>query len=93
MNHRIRVNGLTIGRMDTPGEDRIMKTYHGAEDGWLEEAEKDQPFGRLLEARRGRARGRLPGERGKRHDDRLDHRLRPAGAGRRRFARRRRRAV
>ena len=48
MNHRIRVNGLTIGWMDTPGEDRIMKTYHGAEDGWLEAAEKGRPFGRLL---------------------------------------------
>ena len=48
MSHRIRVNGLTIGWMDTPGEDRIMKTYHGAEDGWLEEAEKGRPFGRLL---------------------------------------------
>jgi NAD(P)-dependent dehydrogenase (short-subunit alcohol dehydrogenase family) len=48
MNHRIRVNGLTIGWMDTPGEDRIMKTYHDAEDGWLEKAEKGRPFGRLL---------------------------------------------
>lgn len=48
MNHRIRVNGLTIGWMDTPGEDRIMKTYHGAETGWLEQAEKGRPFGRLL---------------------------------------------
>ncbi len=50
MNHRIRVNGLTIGWMDTPGEDRIMKTYHGAEDGWLAEAERQRPFGRLLKA-------------------------------------------
>ena len=49
MNHRIRVNGLTIGHMNTPGEDRIMKTYHRAEDGWLEQAEKTKPFGRLLE--------------------------------------------
>jgi NAD(P)-dependent dehydrogenase (short-subunit alcohol dehydrogenase family) len=49
MNHRIRVNGLTIGHMNTPGEDRIMKTYHGAEDGWLDQAEKTKPFGRLLE--------------------------------------------
>lgn len=49
MNHRIRVNGLTIGHMNTPGEDRIMKTYHGAEEGWLEHAEKTKPFGRLLE--------------------------------------------
>jgi NAD(P)-dependent dehydrogenase (short-subunit alcohol dehydrogenase family) len=48
MNHRIRVNGLTIGWMDTPGEDRIMKTYHAAEEGWLEKAEKGRPFGRLL---------------------------------------------
>jgi len=48
MSHRIRVNGLTIGWMDTPGEDRIMKTYHGAEEGWLEKAEKGRPFGRLL---------------------------------------------
>jgi NAD(P)-dependent dehydrogenase (short-subunit alcohol dehydrogenase family) len=48
MNHRIRVNGLTIGWMDTPGEDRIMKTYHGAQPGWLAEAEKGRPFGRLL---------------------------------------------
>ena len=29
--------------MSTPGEDRIMKTYHGAKDGWLEEAVKLQP--------------------------------------------------
>jgi NAD(P)-dependent dehydrogenase (short-subunit alcohol dehydrogenase family) len=50
MNHRIRVNGLTIGWMDTPGEDRIMKTYHGAEEGWLAEAERNRPFGRLLKA-------------------------------------------
>lgn len=48
MRHRIRVNGLTIGWMDTPGEDRIMKTYHDAQDGWLEEAERARPFGRLL---------------------------------------------
>ncbi len=50
LNHRIRVNGLTIGHMDTPGEDRIMKTYHGAEEGWIENAKKQKPFGRLLDA-------------------------------------------
>ena len=38
LKFRIRVNGLNIGWMSTPGEDRIMKTYHGAKDGWLEEA-------------------------------------------------------
>lgn len=49
LNHRIRVNGLNIGWMNTPGEDRIMKTYHGAEDGWLAAAEKTRPFGRLID--------------------------------------------
>jgi hypothetical protein len=48
MRDRIRVNGLNVGWSDTPGEDRIMKTYHGAEDGWLAEAERKQPFGRLI---------------------------------------------
>ena len=46
---RIRVNGLNIGWMATPGEDRIMKTYHGAKNGWLEEAAKTRPFGRLID--------------------------------------------
>ncbi len=49
LKFRIRVNGLNIGWMATPGEDRIMKTYHGAKDGWLEEAAKTRPFGRLLD--------------------------------------------
>jgi NAD(P)-dependent dehydrogenase (short-subunit alcohol dehydrogenase family) len=48
MRHHIKVNGLTIGWMDTPGEDRIMKTYHDAEDGWLKKAEAARPWGRLL---------------------------------------------
>ncbi len=46
---RIRVNGLNIGWMATPGEDRIMKTYHGAKEGWLESAVKSRPFGRLID--------------------------------------------
>ena len=46
---RIRVNGLNIGWMSTPGEDRVMKTYHGAKDGWLDEAVKSRPFGRLID--------------------------------------------
>jgi NAD(P)-dependent dehydrogenase (short-subunit alcohol dehydrogenase family) len=46
---RIRVNGLNIGWMATPGEDRIMKTYHGAQDGWLEAAARSRPFGRLID--------------------------------------------
>ena len=48
MAYRIRVNGLNIGWMDTPGEDRIMKTYHAADPGWLQKAEAGRPFGRLL---------------------------------------------
>jgi len=49
LKFRIRVNGLNIGWMSTPGEDRIQKTYHGAKDGWLEEAVKAKPFGRLID--------------------------------------------
>lgn len=48
MRDRIRVNGLNIGWMDTPGETRIQKTFHNAADDWLTEAEQAQPFGRLL---------------------------------------------
>ena len=48
MRHRIRINTLNIGWMDTPGEDVIQKKYHGAGDDWLEKAEAAQPFGRLL---------------------------------------------
>lgn len=48
MRHRIRVNTLNIGWMDTPGEDTTQRKYHGAEDGWLEQAEAGMPFGRLL---------------------------------------------
>jgi NAD(P)-dependent dehydrogenase (short-subunit alcohol dehydrogenase family) len=49
MRHKIRVNGLTIGWMDTPGEDRIMKTYHGAADDWRREAYASLPTGRMLQ--------------------------------------------
>ena len=48
MSHRIRVNGLAIGWTDTPGEDRIMRLYHGATDGWKEKAESQLPFRRML---------------------------------------------
>lgn len=46
--HRIRVNGLAIGWMDTPGEDAIQKKYHHAPDDWLARVEAERPFGRLL---------------------------------------------
>lgn len=49
LRYRIRVNGLNVGWMDTPGEDRVMKKYHGAEDDWLQKASLAQPFGRLID--------------------------------------------
>lgn len=50
LRDRIRVNGLNIGWMDTPGEDYTQKHFDGASDNWLEQAERDQPFKRLLKA-------------------------------------------
>ncbi|MGQ7246455.1 SDR family oxidoreductase [Halomonas sp. V046] len=49
LRNRIRVNGLNIGWMNTPGEHRIQTDTHGAADGWLEAAASSQPMGRLLE--------------------------------------------
>ena len=51
LQNRIRVNGLNIGWMDTPGEDRIQKKFHNASTAWLHHAEKEQPFGRLLKTK------------------------------------------
>lgn len=48
MKERIRVNGLGVGWMDTPGEDAIVRRHHGKQDGWLAEAEATQPWGRLV---------------------------------------------
>ena len=48
MRSRIRVNALAIGWMDTPGEDVIQRRFHSDGEDWLEEAEAQQPFGRLL---------------------------------------------
>jgi NAD(P)-dependent dehydrogenase (short-subunit alcohol dehydrogenase family) len=48
LKDRIRVNGLNIGWMDTPGEDAIQKRFHNASSDWLEKAEHAQPLGRLL---------------------------------------------
>lgn len=45
---RIRVNGVNCGWMDTPGEDETQRRYHGAQDGWLAEAEARQPMGMLV---------------------------------------------
>lgn len=45
---RIRANGIALGWADTPGEHVTLKTYHNAQDGWLEAAEVTRPFGQLL---------------------------------------------
>lgn len=51
LKHRIRVNGLNLGWMDTPGEDTIQKRCHDAPADWLAKAEAAQPFGRLVKPR------------------------------------------
>lgn len=45
--HRIRVNGINCGWMDTPGEDATQRRWHGAGDDWLALAEARQPMGML----------------------------------------------
>ena len=45
---RIRVNVLSPGWMDTPGEDVIQRRFHSDGRDWLEDAEAAQPFGRLI---------------------------------------------
>lgn len=49
MRHRIRVNLLQPGWMATPGEDVIQRRFHDADDGWLERAAAELPFGRLID--------------------------------------------
>ncbi|KAG7337855.1 enoyl-acyl carrier protein reductase [Nitzschia inconspicua] len=45
---KIRVNALAIGWMDTPTEDEIQRRLHTDGQDWKEQAEANQPFGRLL---------------------------------------------
>ncbi|MBD3307315.1 SDR family oxidoreductase [candidate division KSB3 bacterium] len=44
---KIRVNGINMGWTYTPHEDMVQKGM-GKGDNWLQEAEAQQPFGRLL---------------------------------------------
>jgi NAD(P)-dependent dehydrogenase (short-subunit alcohol dehydrogenase family) len=44
---KIRINGLDIGWTATDGEEETQKTFHGAEDDWLEQANASVPMGKL----------------------------------------------
>ncbi|MDJ0824082.1 MAG: SDR family oxidoreductase [Rhodobacter sp.] len=46
--HRIRVNGINVGWMDTPGENERQKVSHGRKEGWQKAAEANLPFGMLV---------------------------------------------
>lgn len=47
---RIRVNGINVGWADTPAERTMQATTLGKGAGWIEEAGKTLPFGRLISA-------------------------------------------
>jgi NAD(P)-dependent dehydrogenase (short-subunit alcohol dehydrogenase family) len=49
LHDRIRVNGLNLGWMNSPGEHDTQKRWHDVPDDWLERAAAAQPFGRLIE--------------------------------------------
>lgn len=49
MRHRIRVNLVQPGWMNTPNEDAVQKRFHDAPDDWLEQAAATRPWGRLVE--------------------------------------------
>jgi len=44
---RVRINGLNIGWTATPGEAATQRTFHDADDDWLEQAAAAQPMGKL----------------------------------------------
>jgi NAD(P)-dependent dehydrogenase (short-subunit alcohol dehydrogenase family) len=44
---RIRVNGINMGWANTPGEHKVQHES-GAPENWLQVAETNQPFGRLI---------------------------------------------
>ncbi|MCA9839334.1 MAG: SDR family oxidoreductase [Trueperaceae bacterium] len=47
LTDHIRVNGINIGWMETPGEHEVQKAA-GQPENWLELANASRPFGRLL---------------------------------------------
>ncbi|MGP4049135.1 SDR family oxidoreductase [Streptomyces sp. 2A115] len=44
---RVRINGLNIGWTATEGEDATQRTFHDADDDWLEQAASRLPMGKL----------------------------------------------
>lgn len=48
LKDRIRVNGLNLGWMDTPGESAVQQRFHNASADWLDKAERERPLGRLV---------------------------------------------
>ncbi|MCA9179171.1 MAG: SDR family oxidoreductase [Planctomycetales bacterium] len=44
---RIRVNGIKLGWTNTPNE-HVVQKLQGSGDDWLERAERESPFGRLI---------------------------------------------
>jgi len=47
-HHKIRVNGLALGWMKTPGEDATQAEFHGQGADWADAADAMMPFGRIL---------------------------------------------
>ena len=46
---RIRVNGIAVGWVDTPGERRMQFDTYGRDDAYFAAQAAERPFGRLLE--------------------------------------------
>lgn len=47
--HRIRVNGINVGWMNTPGEDLVQQRFHGREPGWQAGVDASLPFGTMVQ--------------------------------------------
>ena len=47
---RVRANAIAMGWTDTPGERTMQAETLGHGPGWLEEAQRSRPFGRLFNA-------------------------------------------
>ena len=44
---KIRINGVNIGWTQTEGEDAIQRQFHGADDDWLDAANRKLPMGKM----------------------------------------------